>query len=99
VTEKRLPTVKLDELFLLHVVPCKITQRQDPILWGFVTASARTTQVSRQICHVDGSKKMILFHHKTPVLSYGPVEDGRRLRKMDTIEIVAAAPFQAYKSK
>jgi hypothetical protein len=34
-----------------------------------------------------------LFHHETPVLSCGPVGDGRRLRKMDTVETIAAAPF------
>jgi hypothetical protein len=54
---------------------------------GVVTTFALTSQVSRQIYHVDGSKKMILFHHETPVLSCGPVEDGRRLRKMDTVEL------------
>jgi hypothetical protein len=42
---------------------------------------------------VDGSKKMILLHHETPVLSCGPVGDGRRLRKIDTVETVAAAQF------
>jgi hypothetical protein len=98
VTEEGLPTVKLEELFLLHVVPWKITQRRESIAWGFVIISALTSQVSRQIYHVDGSKKMILLHHETPVLSCGPVGDGRRLRKIDTVEIVAPAQFRSYRS-
>jgi hypothetical protein len=83
----------------MHVVPCKIIQRQDLIPWGFVTISALTSQVSRQIYRVDGSKKMIMLHHEIPVLSCGPVEDGRRLRKIDTVETVAAAQFRSYRSK
>jgi hypothetical protein len=65
VTEEGLPTVKLEELFLLHVVPSKITHRQE-----------------------SKSKKMILLHHEPPVLSCGPVGDGKRLRKMDTVGVV-----------
>jgi hypothetical protein len=99
VTEEGLPTVKLEELFLLQVVTWKITQRRESIPWGFVTTYALTLQVSRRIYHVDGSKKMILLHLKTPVLSCGPVGDGRRLRKIDTIEPVAAAQFRFYRSK
>jgi hypothetical protein len=100
VTEEGIPTVKLEELFLLHVVPLKITQRWESIPWGFVTTSALRSQVSRQINHVDGSKKMILLHHETPVLSCGPVGDGSpRLRKIDTVETVAAAQFRSYRLK
>jgi hypothetical protein len=66
---------------------------------SIVTTSALTSQDGRQIYHVDGSKKMILIHHETPVLSYGPVGDGRRLRKIDTVETVATAQFRSYRSK